>query len=442
MAFNTLPGFREFYPEECSVREYLFSTWRQTAKSFNFHEFDAPVLEPLELFTVKSGDEIVGQLFNFEDKGGRAIALRPEMTPSLARLVGAKANSMRKPVKWFNVGEHFRYERPQKGRLRSFYQFNADILGEESTIADAEAITLLIQILSNFGLTDKEFCIRLSDRDIWVYYLIACGLSDEDAHSVLTIIDKMEREDEDKVLEQLKGFFGGKAAEFLKNIKQLAQLRSIVDIEHFFNTVSLAEEKEAIHARIASWRELLGQLDAFGVSRFIRIDLSIVRGLAYYTGFVFEAFQTVGQGRALAGGGRYDNLVKKLANVDMPAVGFAMGDVTLLDLLKQQDLVPACHETPDVFVVIDSEAERDIAFKDILMLRALGIRVDFSYKNQNISKQLKQANQLEAKLALVYGATEVARNEVLLKDLDKRTEENISRDELIEAVSNKLAHLV
>lgn len=205
MSFETLPGFREFYPEACALRNHLFGLWRRAARSFNFLEYDAPVLEPLELYIEKSGAEIVDQLFNFEDRGGRAVALRPEMTPSLARLIGARANSLKRPVKWFNIGEHFRYERPQKGRLRAFYQFNADIFGEPGASADAELIGLLVHSLQAFGLSEKDFKIRLSDRNLWLLLLAAEGLDERDGAAVLGVIDKLERMERAKVIEWLGG---------------------------------------------------------------------------------------------------------------------------------------------------------------------------------------------------------------------------------------------
>ncbi|MGB0184047.1 MAG: ATP phosphoribosyltransferase regulatory subunit [Opitutales bacterium] len=212
MSFETLPGFRAFYPESSARRAYIFENWRAAAQSFNFQEYDAPVLEPLELYIEKSGEEIVGQLFHFEDRGGRAVALRPEMTPSLARLVGAKANSLKRPIKWFNIGEHYRYERPQKGRLRAFYQFNADILGESGASADAELIALLVQSLKAFGLGVEDFKLRLSDRDLWLFLLAAEGLDAAGSAQVLGIIDKLERNSREKTLEQLATVLGESAA--------------------------------------------------------------------------------------------------------------------------------------------------------------------------------------------------------------------------------------
>ncbi len=214
MQFETLPGFREFYPKACARRNHIFGCWRSVARAFNFLEYDAPVLEPLELYIEKSGEEIVGQLFNFEDRGGRTVALRPEMTPSLARLIGAKANSLKRPVKWFNIGEHYRYERPQKGRLRAFYQLNVDIFGEQGSAADAELITLLCQSLQSFGLNDSDFKVRLSDRDLWLLMLAAEGLDEAGSATVLGIIDKMERTDRKKTIEKLALMLGDEAGRF------------------------------------------------------------------------------------------------------------------------------------------------------------------------------------------------------------------------------------
>src|SRR3954467_988368 len=193
MAFQSLPGFRDFYPEEFSRRQHIFRVWRQSASAFGFQEYDAPVLEPLELYKTKSGDEIEAQLFNFTDKGGREVALRPEMTPTVCRMVGARAGALKRPIKWFSIAEFYRYERAQKGRLRAFNQFNADIFGEAGPEAEIELIALLIQCLAGFGLTKDDFYVRLSDRDLWVFYLEALGFNDAQARSILTVIDRYEK---------------------------------------------------------------------------------------------------------------------------------------------------------------------------------------------------------------------------------------------------------
>jgi len=432
MQFETLPGFREFQPEACARRNHIFGCWRSVARAFNFLEYDAPVLEPLELYIEKSGEEIVGQLFNFEDRGGRAVALRPEMTPSLARLIGAKANSLKRPVKWFNIGEHYRYERPQKGRLRAFYQLNVDILGEQGPAADAELITLLCQSLQSFGLDNSDFKIRLSDRDLWLLMLAAEGLDEEGSACVLGIIDKLERTDRTKTIERLSPILGDEAEDFLGRIEEVIAIHDFDTLRSFIENMPLEGDLAAeAKARIEEWSQLLRSLKASGVGDFIKIDLGIVRGLAYYTGFVFEAFEASGEGRALAGGGRYDSLVKKLGGPDMPAVGFAMGDVTLVDLLESKSLMPKYIQSPEFIAIIGGEDERYVALADAAQLRAIGYQVEYSFKNQGFAKQFKSANQSGARFALIYGSEELERGVVKVRDLSKGSEVEIPRDQLL-----------
>lgn len=438
--FKTLPGFREFYPEDCAIRNHIFSIWRRSTKQFGFQEYDAPLLEPLELFTEKSGEEIVEQLFAFTDRGGRSVALRPELTPSLARLVGAKINSMRKPVKWFAIGENFRYERPQKGRLRSFFQLNCDILGEPGPSADAEAVALLIHCLSSFGLDANDFAIRLSDRDFWVYFLREWSLKESHIHQVLSIIDKMERTPEEKTLELLSPFFGAKTEKFIESAQELAKISSLEQLTNFTEKhASNKHDSSDLKSRLVDWAYLIETLEGLNLAAFIKIDFSIVRGLAYYTGFVYEAFQKTGTARALAGGGRYDNLIKKLGGPDTPATGFAIGDVTLRDFLEEKNLIPKYVDAPEIFFVLGGEEERKSALPDITKLRQAGFRVEYPMKPNAINKQIKLADQLGAHFALIYGSEEIASNSILVKDLKNRTEKKVPTSNLVDYISS-LSH--
>jgi histidyl-tRNA synthetase len=435
--FESLPGFREFYPEECAVRNHLFRSWRLTANRFGFSEYDAPVLEPLDLFRVKSGDEIVSQLFAFTDRGGREVALRPELTPSLARMVGARANAMKRPIKWFSIGEQYRYERQQRGRLRAFYQLNADILGEAGPEAEIELIALLIQSLTALGLGVDDFFVRLSDRQLWFYYLKSCGLDDESLGGVLTVIDKIGREPEAVTLEKLKPFFGDAVADFWAKITSLRGLQSLEQMRQFFAAhVTDSNLREQVEGRLTEWQTLMEGLEAMGLGGFISIDLGIVRGLAYYTGFVFEAFDRKGELRALAGGGRYDNLLSKLTRADLPAVGFGMGDVVLRELLEERGLLPKYVSAPDLYVISGDGPERKEALGDIYLLREAGYRVEYPLKKGGFGKQFKQADQSGARFALVYGEEEVAQRAVKVRDLRKGTEELVPRQKLLEYLAD------
>ena len=410
--FDSLPGFRDFYPEDCSRRNHLFRIFRQVARAFTFREYDCPVLEPLDLYVEKSGEEIVDQLFHFTDRGDRRVALRPELTPSLARMVTAKAGSLKRPVKWFNIGEHYRYERPQKGRLRAFYQFNADVLGEAGAGAEAELIALLAAILKTCGLGPEQFRIRLSDRVAWSLFLGSFGVSDEQRPTLLDAIDKSERRSPEQTLDTIEKALPGHGRSILAAIEELKEIDDFEELRK-----RLEGFGEAGADRAAQWAELLELLEAHGVSDCVHIDLSIVRGLAYYTGFVYEAFETARDCRALAGGGRYDHLARHLSgNVELPAVGFAIGDVTLTDCLQAHRLLPEYVDAPDLFV-ITGERERTTALRDVALLRQAGYSVAHPFKNQAFGKQFREAGKSGAKFALIYGEEEVKAGRVKVKDL-------------------------
>ncbi len=380
-----LPGFRDFYPEPLpsrdagwsfDARQYIFDKWRETARRYGFREYDGPPLESLELFTTKSGDEIVGQLYNFKDKGDRAVALRPEMTPTLARMVAAHERNYKKPIKWFAIPQLFRYERQQKGRLREHFQFNADLIGETDPAADAELMALLIDTLRAFGLTEQDFVIRLSSRHAWHGFYEAGRQKAEDGsdasheYEFFQTIDKLERtppEESEKKLAAL-GFSLAEVNRFIESGKPTVELQSILD-----------------------------NLAARGLRNFVKVDYHVIRGLAYYTGVVFEAFDAKGEFRAIAGGGRYDNLVKLVSGgkVDLSALGFGMGDVVLLELLKARGLLPNFDAVTDVFVLIEDEKLRVQSLKLVQDLRAGGFAVDYPMTSARPDKQFKRAQELK-----------------------------------------------
>jgi histidyl-tRNA synthetase len=376
---DRLPGFRDFYPEplphpdawSADARQYVFNRWREVARRYGFREYDGPPLEPLELFTTKSGDEIVAQLYNFVDKGDRAVALRPEMTPTLARMVAAHERAYKKPIKWFAIPQLFRYERQQKGRLREHFQFNADILGESDPAADAELIALLIDTLRAFGLTAEDVVVRLSSRNAWQDYFSARCRDHARAYEFFQVVDKLER------------------VPPAESERRLAALGfSLDDVNRFIASAQPTAELQAI----------LDNLAVRGLREFVQVDYHVVRGLAYYTGPVFEAFDRRGELRAIAGGGRYDNLVKLISGgkVDLPALGFGMGDVVLLELLKARQLLPAPGPTVNVFVLIEDESLRTPSLQLVQALRNAGFAVDYPLTATKSDKQFKRAQELRA----------------------------------------------
>jgi histidyl-tRNA synthetase len=404
---QSLPGFRDFLPADCAVRNYIFAQWRQVARRYGFVEYDGPLLEDLELFKKKSGEEITKQLYDFVDKGGRAVALRPEMTPTLARMVAAAQRDFRKPMKWFCMPQMFRYERPQRGRLREHYQFNADIIGEASPDADTELIALCIDVLRAFGFTADDVVVRISDREFWIDFLRTQNVPEERWLQVLETIDKSEREPREKSAERL----GDLAA-------------PVFDI---FDRGGKSEKLDNIVAG----------LQQRGLGDYAAVELRIVRGLAYYTGVVFEAFDRGGKLRAIAGGGRYDNLVSHLSDgaASLPALGFAMGDVVLGELIKekasaraQMEAATAREQQLDFYVVVAKEERRADALASVQALRDFGYRVDYPITAAKVGKQFQSAEQLSARVALLFGDEWP---HVKVKTLATREEQLVPHEDLL-----------
>jgi histidyl-tRNA synthetase len=411
-----LPGFRDFYPEplptpdvwSADARQYIFDKWRGTARRYGFREYDGPPLEPLELFTMKSGDEIVGQLYNFVDKGERAVALRPEMTPTLARMASAAERNYKKPIKWFAMPQLFRYEKHQKGRLREHFQFNADVIGETDTAADAELLALLIDTLRSFGLTEQDFVIRLSSRNAWQDFFSKRCSDETKAYAFYQAVDKLERDPEEsnrKLAEM--GVVPEEVASFIKSGEPTEELQSI-----------------------------LSNLGARGLGRFVKVDYGVIRGLAYYTGVVFEAFDAKGEFRAIAGGGRYNNLLKLISGgkVDLPALGFGMGDVVLLELLKARKLLPAFDGGIDIFVLIEDESLRAESLRVIQDLRAAGKSVEYSLTAAKGDKQFKRALELKAARTVRIERGQDGAMTGRIKDLQARTEEVLPVADVISGI--------
>jgi histidyl-tRNA synthetase len=350
-------------------------------------------------------------------------------------MIAARANGLKRPIKWFCIEENFRYERKQKGRLRSFYQFNADIFDEPGPGADAEIIGVLIHSLTVMGLGSEDFVIRISDRHLWVLYLKSLGLEEDTVFEVLGLIDKLERMPREVMLGKLAPVFNDAAEDFLSKVETLTQIRAISDLKQFFEAhISIGELADALAERLGAWNSLIQRLEGMGMTSFIRIDLGIVRGLAYYTGFVFEAFDIQGEHRAIAGGGRYDHLVKKLGGPDMPAVGFAMGDVVIKDLLEEKGLLPDYIQAPDVYAIIGGDEVLSAALQQIQSFRMAGYSVDYPIKKVGFGKQFRAANESGARWAIIFGEEEVARGTAKLKNLESGEETEVPLDRLVDVL--------
>jgi histidyl-tRNA synthetase len=409
-----LPGFRDFLPSDCAVRNYIFAKWREVAHRYGFVEWDGPILEPTELYRKKSGEEIVEQLFNFTDKGDREVALRPELTPTLARVVAAHEREFKKPMKWFSIGQFFRYEKQQRGRLREHFQLNCDIIGEESLAADIELIALAIDLLRGFGLTAEDFTVRISDRQFWTEFLRSKNIEEGRWQEILEVIDKSGREPAEKTREKL----GALSESVFQNFQQRA-------------------ESERLN-------QIVNGLRARGLERFVDVDVRIVRGLAYYTGVVFEIFDRDGKLRAIAGGGRYDNLVDQLSDgaIKIPALGFAMGDVVLGELIRGHDAARAQMDAAiqgnrqvQIYAVIAKEERRTDALNHIQQLRDRGYRVDYPLVPAKVPKQFQAGEQAGARVAILFGDEWP---QIAVKDLASGEQQLVPKDNLLQHLETVL----
>ena len=424
----SLPGFRDFYPPDLTVRSHIMGAWREVSRRYGFEEYDGPPLEQLELYIEKSGDEIVRQLYNFEDKGGRAVALRPEMTPTLARMVGARAGSLRKPIRWFSAPQLFRYERTQRGRLREHFQWNVDIIGEDDIAADAEVLAVALDALRMLGLGADDIVARFNDRRLLEALLLHAGVPRDRLLAAYTVIDKIGRDSQERI-----------RSRFAEDIGLTPE--TIAAVLALFEENSLAELR-ASHAAVAQVLHEIDRLDgyeqslaALGLGDFVRFDPSIVRGLAYYTGTVFEIFDRKGELRAICGGGRYDRLLASVSSADLPAVGFGMGDVVLTELLRERGLLPDGVASSDTFIVAMSDADRPLLLKLAQSLRALGESVLYALSPATVGKQLKEADARGAARVILLGPEEVARGAAIVRIMSTGEQREVALDEIMTGTS-------
>jgi len=408
MTPKPLPGFRDFYPEQFAERAYIFETWRRIVRRYAFLEYDGPPLEPLDLYTLKSGEEIVTQLYNFVDKGDRPVAMRPEMTPTFARMVGARAQALRKPVRWFTIPQLFRYERTQKGRLREHYQLNVDIVGEADVLADAELLAVAIDIMRGFGLTDADVRARVSDRRLLNGLLTHHAIAEAAWADVYAVLDKLERQPRDVSIEKLVS--AGLSPAQVELVLAMGTLTFEQVRATYANAPAAAEH-------VARFGEYVAHAASLGVASWISFDLTIVRGLAYYTGIVFELFDARGEFRAICGGGRYDNLLGALGGTDMPALGFGMGDVVLGEFIRERGLMPSFKTGLDYWVM-SADLTPDAVSRVLTLSRALrdtGRSAEYAFRPMSFKKQLEAAEKAGASQVIVIKSGETPNEELLVR---------------------------
>ncbi len=404
-------GTRDFYPDEYRQREWLFGCFRRVAHRFAFEEVDAPMLEHAELFIRKAGEEIVDQLYHFE-LHERHLALRPEMTPSIARMVIARAGSLRMPLRWFTITQNWRYERMTRGRKREHFQWNMDIWGEPGVSAEAELIGALFAALDELGLPRGEIKVRINSRALLEESLRAGVLRrrPEIFEPLCVVIDKLDKLGAEAVIEQLT------AANGPIGLDEPAAR----DVIAMLGARDLAAARQHVGPDSRAWNELshlFELLDAYGVADQVVFDASVVRGLAYYTGVVFEAFDAAGKLRSICGGGRYDRLAETLGGKSIPAVGFGFGDMVIGELLRDAKRLPEIPRPVDDVVFAFGEAERPAAIRIASRLRAQDRRVELLLGEGKLKRALADADRLRASRIFMLGSDEVARGVTRVKDL-------------------------
>jgi histidyl-tRNA synthetase len=436
MKIQPVKGTRDFYPPEMAVRNFIIDGWKAVSLRNGFEEYDGPIFEYLKMFQIKSGDEIAEQLFNFKDRGGRALAIRPEITPTLARMVNQRINSLPRPIKWFSVPRLCRAERPQKGRLREFFQWNIDIIGEGDILADAEVIFTAVDYLRQVGLTSDDIVVKISSRKLLAAVLQGIGVPQDKLDSLYALLDKKTRlppETFDKMLaEQVPDRKMADTILSFMEARDLPEVKKIPEIKKAMKVNSLIEE--AITELVAIFRQLV----LMEIDDYCAFDQTIVRGLAYYTGIVFEIYAKTGELRAICGGGRYDNLLQDFGGPPITATGFGMGDCVLEILLREKSLLG--NKIPkrqlDYFVAFVEDvlfyneqdqvesASEDQVVRLIARLRTMGYKADFSYKGGSLKRQLKEASSANATKCIIIGQ-EYQNRELVVKDMITGDQEKV-----------------
>lgn len=425
-------GARDFYPKDMQVRNWLFGIWEKTARLYGYEEYDFPLIEPWELYAAKSGKELVDkQLYWFEDRGGRKVAIRPEKTPSVARMIAAKLNELPRPIRWFNIGNCWRYERPQRGRGREFYQFDCDILGESSVSADAEVFSIPVEIMLELGATEKMFEIRVSNRNLTETYLKeivklegSISESGSQMYKVAKAVDSKPKISEKDFEEML--------TEAAVNANQVDQI-----IEFISADLSFIETIKDINEGATELLDFFAIIEKKGYKKYFKFYPEIMRGFDYYTGNVIEMFDlNKKNNRSIFGGGRYDNLVGLFSDTPLSGVGFAMGDYTFLEFLNNWDLLPTLPPEAKAYVTIFDENTQEKSFEIAKALRSSGIKTVCELETgKKLDKQLKYADKKKIPFVIIVGPEEIKKNVVTLRDMKAKRQEQIPIDAIVSRLS-------
>jgi histidyl-tRNA synthetase len=420
MKVEPVKGTRDFFPEQKFVQDYMFNVWESIAKKFSYENFDGPMLEPAKLWQMKSGDEIPEQMYVLDDKAGRKLAIRPELTPTLARMIAEKQKSIIKPIRWYSIARCWRYEQPQSGRLREFFQLNVDCLGSDSMQLDAEVIATAVEIMKSFDLDEKDFYVRIGNRKLIESMIISSGINKSQLKDVSRLIDKLEKIGEKTFILSLKDLDIEK--ETAEKLLDLLKIKEIDEIDED----SLDEDGKQGLKEI---KELLKLISYYGMKKYAEFDASIMRGFDYYTSTVFEVYDRDKKLRAIAGGGRYDNLVLDFGGEKMPGVGYGMGDVVLELFLKEKKKIPEYRKELDYYVAVLNENCLEYAMKVAIKLREK-YKVELEILGRNISKQFNYADKIKAENVIIIGDDEVKNNFVKIKNLKTGKEEEKKVEEL------------
>ena len=418
---QSVKGTRDFYPELMAVRKWLYETAGSVAEIYGYQEYEGPLIESLELYAAKSGDELVkNQSFVFEDRGGNLITLRPELTPTLARMVAQRQNQLLFPIRWWSFGPFWRYERPQKGRTREFFQWNIDLIGSKSAVADAELIAIVATFFQKVGLTPQDAQILVNNRQLMEAELASIGIAAGDFKNIFRLIDRRDKLPQEK--------WEAYAVDLGLQTRQIEQLHGLLEDQNLWQ-------------KSADLKDLFPAIDALGVSDYVQFAPNVIRGLDYYTGTVFEAQAIKGDlRRSILGGGRYDNLLSDVGGDKIPAVGFAMGDLVISLVLEELNLIPAAITSPPANILVT--LFNDASYKESLalanQLRESGIKVNSYPQADKLSKQLQYADRSGIKIAVLLGPDEITKDVITIKNLATGDQQTIDRSMCAQYIAEML----